>query len=88
MDITDFYGGMHVEEFLDWILHVESFFQYMKILQGKMVKFVAFKLKGATSAWWQNVQNRRRVAGKPLIKSWPRMQRIMKEYFLPADYQQ
>ena len=52
VDITDFYGGMHVEEFLDWILDVESFFQYMKIPQGKRVKLVAFKLKGTSSAWW------------------------------------
>ena len=81
IDIVDFYGGMHVKEFLDWILDVENFFQYMRIPHGKKVKFVAFKLKGAASAWWQNVQNQRRVAGKPLIKSWSRMQRMMKEYF-------
>ena len=51
MDIADFYGRMHVEEFLDWILGVENFFQYMEILQDKQVKLVAFKLKGAAFAW-------------------------------------
>ena len=51
VDIPNFYGGMHVEEFLDWILGVENFFQYMEILQDKQVKLVAFKLKGAAFAW-------------------------------------
>lgn len=53
----------------------------MEIPQDKWAELMAFKLKGIVYAWWQNVQNRRRVTGKPLIKLWPRMQRMMKEYF-------
>lgn len=64
IDIADFYGGIHVEEFLEWISNVENFFQYMEIFQDKQIKLMAFKLKGVASAWWQNVQNRRRVARK------------------------
>lgn len=31
VDIIDFYGGTHVQEFLDWISNVENFYQYMEI---------------------------------------------------------
>lgn len=65
--------GLHVKEFLDWIMDIKNFFQYIEISQDKQVKLVAFMFKCTTSAWWQNVQNQRRVVGKPLIKSWPIM---------------
>lgn len=35
--IANFYGGMHVEEILDWISDVENFFQYMEIPQDNWV---------------------------------------------------
>ena len=49
--------GLHVNEFLDWIMDVKNLFQYIEISQDKQVKLVAFKFKGTTSAWWQNAQN-------------------------------
>lgn len=57
MDLADFHGGMHIEEFLDQLVDVENFFEYMEIPEEKRVKLVAFKLKGAASAWCQRVQN-------------------------------
>lgn len=81
IDILDFYDGMHVKEILEWISMVDSFVEYIKIPQRSGLSFVAFKLKSATSAWWQHIQNRRRVQGKQFIKSWPRIQSMMKEYF-------
>lgn len=33
VDILDFYGGMHVEEFLAWILTVDTFFKYVEFFK-------------------------------------------------------
>lgn len=55
--LHNFIMGLHVNEFLDWIMDVKNLFQYIEISQDKQVKLVAFKFKGTTSAWWQNAQN-------------------------------
>ena len=88
VDIADFHGGMHVEEFLDWIFDVESFFfQYIKIPQGKRVKYI---LNVIFSIYIRMVTERlesKKSCRKATDQLWPRMQRMMKEYFLPVDYQ-
>lgn len=49
MDLPNFYGGSHIEGFMDVISQVENFFRYMEIPQEKWVKLLVFKLKGAAS---------------------------------------
>ncbi len=41
VDIPDFYGGMHVKEFLDWILMMGNFFfSIWKFLKRNKFKLV------------------------------------------------
>lgn len=49
---------------------------------------MSFKLKSGVSTWWDQVQTNRWLIGKQLIKSWPRMCKMMKERFLSANYEQ
>jgi hypothetical protein len=50
---ASFDGYLHNEDYLDWIMEVERFFEYMCITEEKKVKLVAYKLKGGASAWWE-----------------------------------
>lgn len=59
VDILNFYGSMHVEEFLDQILTVDNLFEYMDIPQEKWVRHMAFNLKRMASAWWQHVESKK-----------------------------
>ncbi|KAI0523444.1 hypothetical protein KFK09_005839 [Dendrobium nobile] len=53
LDIPFFDGHLHIEDFLDWEKAVENFFDYMEIEPDKQVKYVACRLKGGASAWWE-----------------------------------
>ena len=50
-DFPEFDGQLNIEEFLDWVIKVERFFEDRNIALKKQVKFVARKLKGIAWAW-------------------------------------
>ncbi|XP_020682413.1 uncharacterized protein LOC110099561 [Dendrobium catenatum] len=64
LDIPFFEGKLHIEDFLDWERAVETFFEYMEIEPEKQVKYVACRLKGGASTWWQQIIQSRRREGK------------------------
>ena len=53
IDLPSFDGYLHIEDYLDWIMEVERFFEYMCIPKEKKVKLEAYKLKGGAFAWWE-----------------------------------
>lgn len=52
VNLPIFKRQLHIKHFLDWIVEIERFFEYMKILEEKKVKLVAYELKGGASAGW------------------------------------
>lgn len=42
----------HIQDFLEWIIEVERFFDYMNIDEDQQVKLVMLRFKGLVSAWW------------------------------------
>ncbi|GJR74189.1 RNA-directed DNA polymerase [Tanacetum coccineum] len=60
----------------------------MDIPKDSQVKYVAYKLRGATSSWWDNLQTRRRHQRKQPIRTWRKMNRVKFAQFVPVDYEQ
>lgn len=88
IDLPTFNGKVDVETFLDWVKNVENFFDYTNTPDDKKVKLVAFKLQSGAFAWWDQLKINRRRLGKRPIRSWPRMLRLMRDRFLPPNFEQ
>ncbi|PNX69899.1 hypothetical protein L195_g056971, partial [Trifolium pratense] len=87
-DIPLFHGTMGVEEFMDWQIDVDRFFDVMDVPENKQVKMVAIRLKSTAAVWWDRLVVQRKRRKKRPILTWRKMKRLMLERFLPEDYEQ
>jgi hypothetical protein len=87
MGILVYEGNLDVEELIDWIRALDTYFDYEDIEEDKKVRHAVMRLKGHATLWWDELQVDRRCQGKQKIKSWDRMIEKMKEKFIPRDYQ-
>ncbi|CAN0925775.1 hypothetical protein LINGRAHAP2_LOCUS34949 [Linum grandiflorum] len=63
-DIPLFYGTMRVDEFLDWLVDVDRFFDLMGVPENKQVKMVAIRLKSIAASWWDKLVFRGNARGR------------------------
>jgi len=87
MDIPIYEGNLDVEEILDWIRAMDTYFDYEDVEEDKKVKHAVTRLKGHATLWWDELQADRHCKGKQKIEIWDRMITKMKEKFIPRDYQ-
>jgi hypothetical protein len=87
MDIPVYEGNLDVEDILDWIRALHTYFDYEDVEEDKKVKHAVTILKGHATLWWDELQADRRCRGKQKIKIWDRMIAKMKAKFIPRDYQ-
>ncbi|KAL1200872.1 hypothetical protein V5N11_034605 [Cardamine amara subsp. amara] len=87
-DIPLFYGTMSVEEFLDWQIDVDRFFDVMEVPESKQVKMVVIRLKKTDVVWWDKLAIQRQRQRKGPVRTWRQMKQLMTERFLPEDYKQ
>jgi hypothetical protein len=87
MDIPVYEGNLDVEELLDWIRALDTYFDYEDVEEDKKVKHVVTRFKEHATFWWDELQDDRCCKGKQKIKSLDRMIAKMKVKFIPRDYQ-
>jgi hypothetical protein len=87
MGILVYEGNLDVEELLDWIRALDTYFDYEDVKEDKKVKHAITRLKGHATLWWDELQADRHCKGKQKIKSSDRMVAKMKAKFIPKDYQ-
>ncbi|XP_020700689.2 uncharacterized protein LOC110112721 [Dendrobium catenatum] len=88
VDVPYFDGHLHIEDYLDWEKAVENFFDYMDIEPDRQVKYVACRLRGGASAWWDQISQIRLREGRTRVRSWNRMKQLLRAQFLPTDFEQ
>ncbi|GJU74658.1 hypothetical protein Tco_1266063 [Tanacetum coccineum] len=49
-DVPTFHGSMNVEDFLDWMSELDTFFKFYEIPMDNRVNLVAYKLKGGAQS--------------------------------------
>ena len=59
VDIVDFSGDLDIKGFLDLLIEVDMFFEYTEFFEDMKVKFIAYKLKGRASIWWDKLREMR-----------------------------
>jgi hypothetical protein len=69
MDIPAYEGSLDVEELMDWIRALDTYFDYEDIKEDKKVRHAIMKLKGHATLWWDELQADRCSKGKQKIKS-------------------
>jgi len=80
-DIPLFYGTMDVEEYLDWEVEVDRFFDVRDVPESKQVKMVSNRLKSEAAVWWDRLVVHRRRQRKNPIRTWRSMKQLMIERF-------
>jgi hypothetical protein len=79
---------MEVEDFLDWHISVDRFFEVMGVPENKQVKMVVIKLKSIVVVLWDKLVVQRQRQRNGPVKTWRRMKQFMMERFLPEDYEE
>ncbi|GJV41637.1 putative nucleotidyltransferase, ribonuclease H [Tanacetum coccineum] len=83
-----FFGNtLNPEGFIDWLVAVEEVFEFKDVPENKRVSLIATKLRGRASAWWQQLKLTRERVGKPRVTSWRKMKKLLRENFIPHNYQ-
>ncbi|GJR41321.1 reverse transcriptase domain-containing protein [Tanacetum coccineum] len=87
IEIPEFTGKVHTDDFIDWLSTVERVFDVRDIPNKLKVKVVAIKLRQHALLWWDHVNKRRRIEEKLKVETWEKMKKLMKAKFLPENHQ-
>ena len=70
VDIPNFSGDLDIEGFLDWLIEVDIFFEYIELPEDRKVKFVTYRLKGGASIWWDRMREMMMREGHGPVQTW------------------
>lgn len=78
---------MKLEEFLDWHIDIDKFFNVKGVPKHKQVKMVAIRLKSIAVVWWDKLIIQRSRQIKWLVRSCWRIKQFIFEQLLLEDYE-
>nr|GEY48207.1 reverse transcriptase domain-containing protein [Tanacetum cinerariifolium] len=88
IEIPEFVGKAHPDEFIDWLSTVERIFDLRDVPEKLKVKLVAIKLRKSASLWWDHVKNQRVKDGKSKVETWAKMKKLLRAKFLSVNHRQ
>jgi hypothetical protein len=56
MDIPVYEGNLDVEDLLDWIRALDTYFDYEEVEEDKKVEYDVTRMKGHAALWWDELQ--------------------------------
>ncbi|XP_023633718.1 uncharacterized protein LOC111829263 [Capsella rubella] len=86
VDIPEFSGGVRGDSLIDWLVTVEEILSFKQVPHDRRVALVATRFCGHAASWWQQLKLTRARTNKSPIDSWDKLQRKLKETFLPHNY--
>jgi len=86
MNPPKFEGTLNLNHYLEWIQTLESFFDVKEYLDYKAFKMATFKLKKYALIWYENTKRQRAKEGRPQIKTWSKLRKLMYKRFLSDLY--
>nr|GFA76478.1 hypothetical protein [Tanacetum cinerariifolium] len=85
IEIPEFTGKVHPNNFIDWLSTAERVFDVRDILNKLKVTLVAIKLRKHASLWWDHVTKRRRIERKSKVETWEKMKKLIGVAYYARD---
>ena len=79
-------GNLNPDLFIKWMEALERFFEIKGYSDEKAFKVVVLKLKKYASLWYENIKMQRAREGKPRIRTWSKLKKLVTKRFLPDNY--
>lgn len=86
VDIPKFHGGVQGEELLDWLVAVQELLEFKRVPEDRRVALVATKFRGKAASWWLQVKAVRARTWKSPIRSWSKLEKVLRKAFLPYNF--
>jgi len=86
IDPLKFEGNLNPNLFVEWMQALERFFEIKEYSDDKAFKVVVRKLKKYASLWYENIKKQRAREGKPRIRTWSKLKKLMTKRFLLDNY--
>ena len=85
-DHPKFEGNLNPDLFIELIQALERFFEVKEYFDENAFKVAILKVNKYASHWYGNVKKQSRSEGKPRIKTWLKLKKLMTKRFLPINY--
>ena len=66
-EVLEFQASLQAEDFIDWLCTAEEVMEFKMVPEEMKVPLIATRLRGKTTAWWQQLKLTRSRLGKPKI---------------------
>lgn len=63
-EVSVYDGNFNVEELIDWLNTLDTYFDYEDFHEEKKVKFVVTKLRVHEYIWWDGVQDKKKYESR------------------------